>query len=303
MGNIIRRIWCRIQETLYGYNSHSTIAGCDTGNSFDGKYSLQSSFLVKTSQETRRVPSLGITKDVVHLQSQREDVTLCIRMPNGNKFSLAVKNRDKIRVVKECISKIEHIPHDHQILKILGKPNVTLTDPRYLCEYNKWHHSELDMVLETYVGAFYISVWYQRGRRSRGPKIILKVNNFDTIQAIKDQIFMKLNIKQGQQQLTYQLLNSSCGSKRVRSTECGMSDNYMARERWLSNDTCTLGDYNVVLFCHMLNLIIRLRHVENDGAKHMHVYSAQLSDDLKSLYHKPNDYLLSVGYKTTINKL
>ena len=66
-------------------------------------------------------------------------VTLCIQMPNGNKVIIEKKGLDKIGDVKDVIVKNEHasIPRDHQILKIAGKPDLTLVGSCEISEYHK----------------------------------------------------------------------------------------------------------------------------------------------------------------------
>jgi len=59
--------------------------------------------------------------------------------------------------IKKVIADKANIPREHQILKIAGKPTLILRDHHSLHQYNHWHQSILDMVVEV-TEAFYLSV-------------------------------------------------------------------------------------------------------------------------------------------------
>ena len=221
-------------------------------------------------------------------------VTLCIQMPNGNKVIIEKKGFDKIGDVKDAITRNEHagVPRDHQILKIAGKPDLTLVDSCEISKYHKWTHTVLDMIVEIVSGEFYICVCYKIDGES-SENIILKVNSFDTILKLKYMICAKLNIKPKYQRLKYE-------PEKCKPTY-GEQHIYLVFE--LSNlfDTCTLEDHNMLLFRHLLKVRICFLRIKDDGIKH--IYLVQISDDLDSEHCNPNECLLKVEYNTSVNKL
>jgi len=116
----------------------------------------------------------------------------------------------------------------------------------------------------------------------------LKVNSFDTILTVKHLVYTKLDIKPNYQDLEYKSANQHTPEK------CKTSSGKLC-------DTCTLEDYNVLLFHHLLKLRIYLLCVEDDSVKH--IYLVKTRDDLDTSRHNPNEYVLSVEYNTTVNKL
>ena len=169
---------------------------------------------------------------------------------------------------------------------------------------------------------------------------IMKVNNFDTIKTVKDHIMAtnpnenwpafeeKLFYQEVFQENFYQKVNTnimllktfeqwhrqSYGDRRLQKYShsidrhpCGLSttgQSTTARYQEIHDDMFTLQDYHVVLFHKVLKLKICLlrQQVEEEGVKH--VYSVQILHDLDTAsHHDPNDYLLSVEYNTTVDKL
>ena len=153
------------------------------------------------------------------------------------------------------------------------------------------------MILELNSGEFYICVCYKdrvsfyNENCGQSPKnVILKVNSFDTILTVKHLIYAKLDIKPNYQYLEYKSVNQYT-SEKCQSCSVKLCD------------TCTLEDYNDLLFYHLLKLRIYLLCVKDDHDLIKHFYLVQTCDDLDTSHHNPNDYLVSVEYNTIVKKL
>jgi len=239
---------------------------------------------------------------IVHVQTQ-----------NGIIISSEILDGDTVGKLKRSISVKTSIPHDHQMLKIAGKPHLDLCDYcEIISEYNKWEHTDFDMVLEEWSGEFYVI--FEMGEFQQ--EITLKLSHNDTV---KDEIFTKVKLREPKHMrlyyesnfTTYGEGNEKAFQKWLESNSEDLSycllfhksTNGTQHYQLLCDNMHTIKYYNVSLFHQLLNLRICLLHNEDDGAKHVYVYSVQISDVLDASYHNPDDYLLSVEYNTTVNKL
>ena len=265
--------------------------------------------------------------------ASRGAVALFITMPNGNTITFKMKTSDTIGDVKDAIAGKLLIPSEQLTLKIAGKPNIVLADPHWLSAYIRWNLSVLDMILEITAtsGEFYVRVCCDHEVRSDRPfpnnmiaSDILKVNNFDTIKTVKNQMYVKLGIKVDSEKFQCLRYPQSLEPHLTALAKVGIllpphditKGNEQSHEQdpALNYDTLfgindkytelsngmTLEHY-VSLFQQLLKLCVSLLHTEDDGEKH--VYSVQIPNDTNTSHHNPNDYFLSVEYNTTVNKL
>ena len=246
------------------------------------------------------------------LKKYATHVTVCIQMPNRSTISLSCQRSSTITDVKDYIAIKSNIPRDHQILKIVGKSHLRICDYHGIFEYNKWHHSALNMMLEVISGEFCVCVLDFCTEKSKEQELFLKLSPSDTIKIVEDQIFTKLRLDQTRGMI------GLCYYQTVNSPMVFGEDKKTAFLEWhhtqrphclhLSDDSRTLQDYNVSLFSQLFKLRVCLLHVSCFHsqfwfAKVKHVYSVQISDDLDTSHHKSNEYLLSLEYNTTANKL
>ena len=223
---------------------------------------------------------------------------------------------DTVDDAKNAIASKLLIPRDQLVLRIAGKRNHVMIDAYRLYEYNKWSLNELDMVLKITGSSGKFCVRVCSDLSYGVENIILKVNSFDTIETVKNQIYIKRGMPPRYQLLVHsqslELHLAQLSKLRIiQPYQKGSRDNLWSLEQEtvlkcsdkyieLSDCTWTLGDYNVSLFQHLLQLRVCLLHIEYDG---VHVYSIQTSNDSDTSHHNPNDYFLSVEYDTRVYKL
>jgi len=249
------------------------------------------------------------------LVTPSRDLIVHVQTQNGNIISSEILDGDTVGNLKHSISVRTSIPRDHQKLKIAGKPHLNLCDYREISEYNKWEHNKLDMVLEEWSGEFYVSVLiFEMGEFEQ--EIILKLSHNDAIKTLKDQILAKVKLREPKHMRLYYESNFTTygeDSKKAfqKSSEDSSEDLSYCLPFHKSTDGTqqyqdymrTIEYYNVPLFRQLLNLRVYLLQIEDNGAKYVYVYSVQISDVLNTSHHNPDDYLLSVEYNTTVNKL
>ena len=257
-------------------------------------------------------------------RSESRYVSLLVNVPNTGLIKLEKVDTCRITVteVKKIIADKANIPREHLILKIAGKPTLILRDHHRLHQYNHWHQSILDMVVEVTEAFHYISVCEITGctryyveadhpdcnhkhKLSSGYTLrreiyktrtsILQAYHCDTITILKSDIITELRLDDPKDKLFYEPV-------RNEHLPCWIPDKATIFQKW--HDSVYKG--KDIQHQELPNLSVRLLYIENNSDGVKNVYLIQLFDNLgaHSSHHNPNDYLfLCVEYNIEVNKL
>ena len=239
-----------------------------------------------------------------------ENITLSITVLNGNRNGLTsivllMKSSHTMERVKDSIAEKLLVTREQLTLRLTGKPNIVLADTHRLSTCNQWNLSVLDMVVDVTecIGEYYIRVCCDRHQLYLTSDI-LKVNNFDTVGAMKEQMYVKLGIYHAQWSkslMPHLVALTEVGvlllHARTKYTICDIREVDDAYTK-LSDNAQALQDC-LKLFQQFLKLRVCLLYIEDDGVKH--VYCVQITNEFKTFDH--TDYLLRVEYNTETSQL